>query len=271
MSAVGSRSVPPEKLQGALFDVDGTLVDSMPQFWPSWPEWGNLHGLTITEDDFYSYSGWPMPDILRDIYERQKGERVGDEFTARLLREYKAIHDRRMKELGPPAPILATVERARAHFAAGLPVVAATSGLRDTVEHHLSAVGLSDIFPPERIVCAADLPPGRGKPKPDIFLRAAEVAGVDPRFCVAYEDAEAGFEAAWLAGCHVIDVRDFEGYPCPPALKRAMVKERARRSWLQEDSAGGDERRESNDRSGLCQEEKEKEQEQEEEPKRARR
>lgn len=235
MTTVGSHIVPSGELQGALFDVDGTLIDSMPQFWPSWPEWGKLHDLVITEDDFYGYSGWPMPDILRDIYVRQKGHEVDHAFVDRLLKEYVLIHERRMKDLGPPAPIAATVAAARAHVAAGVAVVAATSGLRETVEAHLREVGLLDIFPPDRIVCAADLPPGRGKPKPDIFLRAAELIGADPARCIAYEDAEAGMEAAWRAGCHVIDVRDFEGYPCPAALRRAMEKERGSRSWLQGD------------------------------------
>jgi beta-phosphoglucomutase-like phosphatase (HAD superfamily) len=224
--------VPTDQLQGALFDVDGTLLDTMPQFWPSWPEWGALHGLTITEDDFYGYAGWPMPDILRDIYERQKECKVEDTFTQQLLSEYTVIHERRMQELPTPNPIAATVAEARKHIAAGVPVVAATSGLRETVEHHLLAAGLGDIFPPERIVCAADVPPGRGKPKPDIFLRAAEIAGADPKFCIAYEDAEAGFEAAWQAGCHVIDVRDFPDYPLPAALQRAIEQQRSRRNWL---------------------------------------
>lgn len=236
MSAVGSHVVPLEKLQGALFDVDGTLLDTMPQFWPSWPEWGKPHGLTMTEDDFYGYAGWPVPDILRDIYERQKGYKVDKAFEERLLAEYKVIHARRMKETSPPPRIEAVVAAAKEHVAAGVPIVAATSGLRETVEHHLQVAGLGDLFPKERIVCAADVGPGRGKPKPDIFLRAAEVVGADPRYCIAYEDAEAGFEAAWHAGCQVVDVRDFTGYPCPPALRRAMEKQRAKREWLRERS-----------------------------------
>merc|ERR1711971_234230 len=220
MAPVGNHVVKSGELQGALFDVDGTLLDTMPQFWPSWPEWGKLHGLEITEDDFYSYAGWPMPDILRDIYERQKGCKVDETFCEQLLAEYKAIHERRMKELPHPPPIQPVVTAARAHVEAGVPIIAATSGLRDTVENHLKLAGLSELFPPERIICAADVGPGRGKPKPDIFLRAAEVIGADPKHCVAYEDAEAGFEAAWRAGCQVVDVRDLPGYPCSPALQR---------------------------------------------------
>jgi beta-phosphoglucomutase-like phosphatase (HAD superfamily) len=231
MSQVGSRVVPPGEIQGALFDVDGTLLDTMPQFWPSWPEWGKPHGLSITESDFYSYAGMPMPDIMRDLYEREKGK-VDDSFADQLLAEYKVINQRRMAELPPPAPIEATVAEARKHVAAGVPIIAATSGLREVVEHHIQAAGLQDLFPPDRIVCAADVGPGNGKPKPDIFLRAAEVIGADPTFCIAYEDAEAGFEAAWRAGCQVVDVRDQPGYPCPDALKSAMEKQRAGRTWL---------------------------------------
>jgi len=234
MSMVGLHAVPPEELQGALFDVDGTLLDTMPQFWPSWPEWGKPHGLMITEDDFYGYAGWPMPDILRDIYERQKVCKVDHAFAQQLLAEYMVIHQRRMKEIPPPPPIAAVVAAAKGHVAAGVPIVAATSGLRETVEHHLHVAGLGELFPPERIVCAADVGPGRGKPKPDIFLHAAKLVGADPKYCIAYEDAEAGFEAAWHAGCQVIDVRDLPGYPCPPALHRAIEKQRARRDWLRE-------------------------------------
>merc|ERR1719373_319141 len=108
-----------------------------------------------------------------------------------------------MRELAPPAPIAAVVARAREHVAAGIPIIAATSGLRKTVEHHLQVANLSDLFPPERIVCAADVGPGRGKPKPDIFLRAAELIGAKPEFCVVYEDAESGLRAGWEAGCQV--------------------------------------------------------------------
>eukprot|EP00416_Gambierdiscus_australes_P021581 CAMPEP_0171074362 /NCGR_PEP_ID=MMETSP0766_2-20121228/12094_1 /TAXON_ID=439317 /ORGANISM="Gambierdiscus australes, Strain CAWD 149" /LENGTH=318 /DNA_ID=CAMNT_0011531145 /DNA_START=36 /DNA_END=990 /DNA_ORIENTATION=+ len=197
----------------------------MPQFYPSWMEWGRLHGLAVTEDDFYGHAGWPVPDILRDIYEREKGCMVDEALLEQLLREYKAIQARLTKALPAPSPVEATVDVARMHAAAGVPIVAATSGLRETVERHLREAGLADLFPPERIVTAADIAPGRGKPKPDIFLRAAEspVIGADPKRCVAYEDAEAGFEAAWRAGCQVVDVRDFPGYPMPAAVQRALA------------------------------------------------
>ena len=50
---------------------------------------------------------------------------------------------------------------------------------------------------------------------------------------IAYEDAPSGMESAWKAGCQVIDVRDYDGYPLPDGLRVAMVNERAQtRSWM---------------------------------------
>ena len=121
---------------------------------------------------------------------------------------------------------------ARAWAARGVPVVCATSGLRDHVEPHLAAAGLSDLFPSDKIVCAADLPKGRGKPLPDIFLRAAAVAGVDASHCVAYEDAEAGLKSAWAAGCAVVDVTGLPDYPLPEGLRAAKAAQVQRRDWL---------------------------------------
>ena len=140
--------------------------------------------------------------------------------------------------VGDDAPASAAA-RARAHAAAGVPCVAATSGLREHVEAHLAAAGLGELFPSDRIICAADLPKGCGKPKPDIFLRAAALVGADPARCVAYEDAEAGLEAAWRAGCHVVDVTDYPGYPLPDGLAKAKVRQRAARAWLVEPADAG--------------------------------
>ena len=65
------------------------------------------------------------------------------------------------------------------------------------------------------------------------------MVGADPARCVAYEDAEAGLEAAWRAGCHVVDVTDYPGYPLPDGLAKAKVQQRAARAWLVEPADAG--------------------------------
>lgn len=229
---LGPRRV--EKPAAALFDVDGTLVDSMSRFFPSWGEAGAKHGgLCMPEDQFYDYAGRPLPDIVEDLYRKQhSGADPPEGFVAAFLESKKRFHARREERDGPPPAIECVAAIARAWKAQGIPVVCATSGLRDHVEPHLAAAGLGDLFPPEKIVCAADLPRGRGKPLPDIFLKAAEVAGADASQCVAYEDAEAGLRSAWRAGCAVVDVTGLPGYPLPEGLRKAKIRQVEQRDWL---------------------------------------
>mmetsp|Transcript_19816 Transcript_19816/g.61076 ORF Transcript_19816/g.61076 Transcript_19816/m.61076 type:complete len:234 (+) Transcript_19816:550-1251(+) len=231
---VGSRRVG-DQPEAALFDVDGTLVDSMPRFFPSWNEAGSLHGgLVMTEDAFYNYAGWPLPDIARGLYKSHHGTDATDEWVAEFLATKKKVHAAREKTAGTPPPIDAVAAIARKWTSRGVPVIAATSGLRDHVEHHLAEAGLGDLFPSDKIVTAADLPKGRGKPLPDIFIEAARMAGADVTKCVAYEDAEAGLESAWRAGCEVVDVTACEGYPLPEGLRKAKEVQRGKRAWLVE-------------------------------------
>ena len=227
---IGTRRI--ETPAAALFDVDGTLVDSMGRFFPSWNEAGADYGLSMTEAEFYGYAGMPLPDIVEDLYRRCKGTEPPEGFVAEFLAVKKAKHAAREAIDGPPPVISCVAAIARAWAARGVPVVCATSGLRDHVEPHLAAAGLGDLFPSDKIVCAADLPKGRGKPLPDIFLRAAAVAGVDASRCVAYEDAEAGLKSAWAAGCAVVDVTGLPDYPLPDGLRAAKEAQVARRDWL---------------------------------------
>jgi HAD superfamily hydrolase (TIGR01509 family) len=55
-------------------------------------------------------------------------------------------------------------------------------------------------------VTASDVPPGRGKPEPDMFLLAAQRMKVDPTRCLVFEDAEPGIKAALAAGMQVVRV-----------------------------------------------------------------
>ena len=238
MSTVGAKTILPGELQGALFDVDGTLVDSMPRFFPSWNEAGVDFGLTMSEETFYRLAGKPLPDMVQVLHEEQLGGPASDEFVAAYLKRKFEVHELRQADEGTPPIIQAVADIARAHLAAGIPICAATSGDRHHVEEHLNAAGLGDIFPSDKIVCAADLPKGRGKPQPDIWVAAAKVIGVDVKQCVAYEDSENGFCSAWRAGCEVVDVRDTEGYPLPDGLKAVMPGQRANRPWMEEGVEG---------------------------------
>jgi HAD superfamily hydrolase (TIGR01509 family) len=81
-------------------------------------------------------------------------------------------------------------------------MVIATGGNRMTIEQTLRQVGVSDWF--DEVVTSDDVE--RGKPEPDIFLRAAELVGVPPEKCLVLEDAPPGILAARRAGMQVLAI-----------------------------------------------------------------
>ncbi len=72
-------------------------------------------------------------------------------------------------------------------------------------------------FEPGCIVTVEDVPKGRGKPNPDLFLLACEKLRIEPKFCRGFEDADLGMQALEAAGMEAIDVRKFAGHPTQAA------------------------------------------------------
>lgn len=232
MVTVGDHRLKDEQVRGAIFDVDGTLLDTMPLFYPSWPKTGALpqFDLKVSEDDFYGLAGKPLPDIVQHLHMAQKGEPATDDYVKSFLKEKINFHKQDEAEQGHPQAIECVIALARAYKDRGVPVAIATSGIKEIVVDHIRHAGVEDLFDAELMVYASDVP--RGKPDPAIYLEAARRLGVEPRLCRAYEDAEFGLRSAHAAGMEVIDVTFMQGYPCPSALRKAKDQQISERTWL---------------------------------------
>ena len=227
---VGAVSLADDEVEGAVFDCDGTLIDSMSAWLPSWQYACGQYGLEMTESKFWGFAGVPLPDIVRSIYaEAHGGERASDAFVDEFLTCKKTYHKSQEAKNGSPPAIGCVIALVKAYVARGVPVAIASSGLRDIVERHCAHAGVLELFG-GNVVVAAEVP--KGKPAPDVFLAAAKMIGADPAKCRAYEDGESGLESAYRAGMQVVDVREMEGYPMNDGLRAAMAKQRAARTWL---------------------------------------
>ena len=96
----------------------------------------------------------------------------------------------------------AVVEIAR-HFHRRLPMAVATGSIRESAETSLRAIGVHDLS--DDVISSQDV--GMTKPAPDVFLKAAERINIAPGECVAFEDADAGIQAARAAGMFTVDIR----------------------------------------------------------------
>jgi HAD superfamily hydrolase (TIGR01509 family) len=182
---------------GYIFDLDGTLIDSMPVHYRAWLE--GLRGAGFThefgEDFFYSLGGVPTARIV-EILNARHGTALEPAAVAHAKEE---IYLERLPEIPRIEPV---VSFARARVAAGRPIAIASGGARRVVDAALRATGLRDLFP--IIVTPEDVT--HGKPSPEMFLFAAARMGVPAGGCLVLEDAEPGRQAAVAAGMDCVMV-----------------------------------------------------------------
>lgn len=194
---------PPEQRDGEaardvralVFDLDGTLVNTMPLHWEAWQQVLRRHGLQFSERRFYSLGGVPARDILRLLADEQ-GVVLDPRRVAREKAEAYLVLLPRVRPL-PAILDVACQNRGR------LPQAIATGGTRSVVEQVLDHLGIREWF--DAVVTSEDVP--RQKPAPDIYLEAARRLGVPPGHCRAYEDTDLGLQAIRAAGMDAVDVR----------------------------------------------------------------
>lgn len=187
----------PEKGYAALiFDLDGTLVNSMPAHFDSWCLALEEHGAPgiFPEDVFYAMGGRPTRDIVA-ILNGEQGLNLDPDAVSYAKRKNF------LKVLGQVTENEVVCDFARQNRG-HVPMAVASGGTRHVVEITLKTLGLSDLF--DEVITADDVT--NGKPAPDIFLEAAKRLGVEPSRCVVFEDGEPGILAAQLAGMEVVTV-----------------------------------------------------------------
>ena len=187
---------PPANIAGLIFDCDGTLADTMPVHYRAWTAVLGKHGITFTEERFYSLGGMPTAKII-PILSAESGVAVID--VPAMTNEKESMF---LEFLHTIQPIQKVFQIADSHRGK-MPMAVASGGYRRIVEKTLSHIKTDGWF--EAIVCAEDTP--RHKPEPDVFIEAARRLGVHPSQCVVFEDTEIGLEAARRAGTTAVDVR----------------------------------------------------------------
>lgn len=190
--------LPEKKYEGYIFDLDGTLVDSMPLHYKAWRQALARAGApdsVFREEEFYSCGGKSANDVVHFLNERYG--LVMD--AASTAADKRRIYLEMLEEEGMQ-PIREVVEFVYSLGAA--PKAIATGSAIPGASRTLAAAGLSGLF--DVILTPEDVE--HGKPAPDMFLKAAGLLGADSARCVVFEDAEPGIKAAAAAGMDCVRV-----------------------------------------------------------------
>mgnify|MGYP003287372617 CR=1 FL=1 len=195
-------TLPQKKYAGYIFDLDGTLVDSMETHYRAWrlalQENGAPHEVFLW-DEFLAHGGMAAPDIVATLNSRYSLHMEPYAVATRKRECYDHMLETEQLPIIPE-----TVGLVHELKAAGIPYAIGTGSVINGARATLRSAGIEELFP--IIVTPDDVPPGRGKPEPDIFLLAAERMGVPPTECVVFEDAEPGIQAALAGGMAYVRV-----------------------------------------------------------------
>ncbi|HSV51996.1 MAG TPA: HAD family phosphatase [Burkholderiaceae bacterium] len=186
-----------QPIEALIFDMDGTMIDSMPWHAKSWMEFCRRHGIAVDVADLLRRTtGRTGAECMRELFQRD----IEEEESWRLIHEKEAIY----RELF--APVFAEVAGFRT-FAAkartrGLKVGVGTAGDKHNIAFALSHLRMQAA--PHAVVGGDEGLPG--KPEPAIFLEAAQRMGAKAAACIVFEDAPFGIEAARRAGMRAVAV-----------------------------------------------------------------
>ncbi|WGO84483.1 sugar phosphatase [Arsenophonus apicola] len=187
------------KCKGFLFDLDGTLVDSLPNVEHCWREFSRRIGVSETDVLHYIH-GKPAINSIRHFMPNATETEIDEVFY--WLENLEAANTSGIVAL-PGA--IALLEQLNAY---AIPWAIVTSGTIPIAFNRSKAAGLPE---PKHWVTIERVE--QGKPQPDPFLLGAQLLNLPPEACIAVEDAQAGIYSALDAGCQVIAVHAPVGMP----------------------------------------------------------
>jgi len=190
-------------IQAVIWDLDGVIIDSADEHRRAWQRLAHEEGIPMTDADFWATFGKRNDDIFASLWGDLSPEQV------KILSDRKEMYFRELiQESAAPLPgaIELMHELHDSHFAQAL----ASSTPVENIKLIAEVLGLKRYLS----ILVSGETVAKGKPAPDIFLKAASELHMNPTECLVIEDAIAGVEAAHAAGMRCIAVagnRDLPG------------------------------------------------------------
>lgn len=184
--------------RGLIFDIDGTLADTMPTHFEAFKKVLGKYGIEMTQEIFDSTAGVPVGSQMELFKETFNPENFDPE-TAAIEKE-----DEYFKSIDAMKPIDVVLDVLNDNYGK-LPIACGTGGGTTVATKTLQVIGVLDKV--DFLVSSDDVE--KGKPAPDTFLRCAELMNIDPQYCQVFEDGQPGIDAAIAAGMMVIDIRKY--------------------------------------------------------------
>lgn len=191
-----SKNLLPNPVKAVLFDMDGVIVDSEPLHHKAYHLMFEEVGIEVPSELYASFTGQATLEICKVLCQHFKLEQSPEELVAIKRRHFKILFDEDADfDLIPG--VLALIQD---YYKNGLTLILASSASMENINRIFNRFALDPYFKAK--LSGADLV--ASKPHPEIFIKAAEAAGVNPALCVVIEDSQNGIAAAKAAAIFAI-------------------------------------------------------------------
>ena len=180
-----------------IFDLDGTLSDSLPVHIASWHVVCRRLNCTFDERILVEMTGMPTISFAERIKREQNLEVNAEEIVKMKQQEFW----NNINRIKPHDAVVKLMKDAHGK----IPMAVGTGASRQSAMLQLKELGIAHFF--DVIITADDVQ--LHKPEPETFLQCAQKLNVEPQFCQVFEDGELGMFAAQAAGMLLTDVRPF--------------------------------------------------------------
>lgn len=185
------------KAKGLIFDLDGTLADTMPIHYIAWKNAASRYEIDFSPELFGQLAGIPLYPTVEKL-----NELFGKDIDPYEMGNIKEAEFEFNMHLTPQIQIVTNLVH---KYHGKIPMAVGTGGARRLALKTLEIIGLQDYF--SILVCSEDV--SHYKPHPETFLKCAELMGVAPVDCEVFEDGGLGIQAAQAAGMMVVDVTKY--------------------------------------------------------------
>jgi beta-phosphoglucomutase family hydrolase len=183
------------EIKGAIFDLDGTMLDNNPYHLRAWKKYLEQKGRKITDEEYNAnINGRTNKDVIRYLF----GAGLADDETLNYSLEKEAVYRELYRaDIKPVNGLIDVLEFLQER---NIPMAIATSGIQVNIDFMFEHVPVRKYF--RAVVNSSHIK--KGKPDPEIFLRAATELGIPAKHCLVFEDSVVGVNAAHAAGMKVV-------------------------------------------------------------------